>query len=135
MKWTVAKRIGFVILLPILIFWVWYSIAADYGYTVVYGTYSLDNGSEKSTLVLSSNRRFQEEVIRGEKSERAEGSWRRIGQGGIVFSKEFLKLAGQELRPTGEADAEVHKRYFGLLPWIQFDPDPEGPSYHKRLFR
>lgn len=129
MKWTIAKRIGFGILLPIVIFWVWYSIAADYGYNTVSGTYSVDNGSEKSTLILNSNHSFQEEVIRGEKSERAQGSWRRVGQGGIVFSNEFLKIAGQEMRPTGEADAEVKKRYFGLLPWIQFDPDPGGPRF------
>ena len=99
------------------------------------GTYSFDDGIEKATLILSSNRSFQEDVIRGGKSVRAQGSWRRIGQGGIVCSNGFFKLAGQEMRPTGEAHAEVKKRYFGLLPWIQFDPDPGGPRFHKMMFR
>jgi hypothetical protein len=57
----------------------------------------MQRGDETSTLVLRPDHRFQQEISRAGKVERVQGSWRRIGEGGIVFSKEFLRVAGVEL--------------------------------------
>jgi hypothetical protein len=131
---TIFARLALGILLSIILFWVWYSVAADYVYSAVAGTYTLQQSGETSTLVLRPDRSFLQEVTRAGRVERAQGSWRRIGEGGIVFSKEFLKMAGQEVRPDGEADGEVKKRCLGLLFSINLNPDPGGPTFRKKLF-
>jgi hypothetical protein len=135
MKITTLARVGCGILLPLSIFWVWYGVAADYGYSALSGTYTLQRGGENSTLVLRSDRVFEQEKIYAGKVERAQGSWRRIGEGGIVFSKEFLKVAGQESRPDGETDGEVEKRFLGMSVSITFNPARGGPTFHRKLFR
>jgi hypothetical protein len=132
---TILGRLALVILLSIIVFWVWYSVAADYGYAAVSGTYTLQRGDETSTLVLRPDHSFQQEISRAGKVERAQGSWRRIGEGGIVFSKEFLRVAGEEVRPDGQADGEVKKRCLGLLLSINLNPSPNGPTFHKKLLR
>jgi hypothetical protein len=132
---TTFARLSLGIVLLVVLFWVWYSVAADYGYSAVAGTYTLQQSGETSTLVLRSDHSFQQEVTRAGKVDRAQGNWRRIGEGGVVFSKEFLKVGGQEVRPDGEADGQVEKRCLGLLFSITLNPDPGGPTFHKKLFR
>jgi hypothetical protein len=131
---SILARLGLGILLSIIIFWVWYSVAANYDYGALSGTYSLRLKGETSTLVLKRDRSFQQELIHEGKTERAQGSWRRVGEGGVVFSKEFIKVPGQEIRPDGQADGEFKKR-LGLFPSIAMSPDPGGPTFRKKLFR
>src|SRR3954466_11303941 len=104
-----------------LLFWAWYCWAADYGYGAVSGTYIFRIDDQWSTLVLSRDRAFRQEVSRSGTVQRAEGSWRRVGEGGVVFSKEFLKVAGQRLRPDGEADGQIRKALGGFLVSIVFE--------------
>jgi hypothetical protein len=132
MKLTASARVAGGLLLLILVSWVWYSVAANYDYGAVAGTYSLRRTGEASTLVLKEDRSFQQELIRRGKIERAKGSWRRIGEGGVVFSEEFLKVSGQEVRPDGQADGRVRKR-LGLFLSISFNPDLGGPVFRKKL--
>jgi hypothetical protein len=122
------------ILLLIALFWGWYSVAANYSYGAVSGTYRFRLNGEESTLVLNVNRSFHQELKHDGSVEHAQGTWRRLGEGGVVFSKEFLKVSGQETRPDGQADGEVKKR-LGLFLSIAFNPDPGGPVFHKELFR
>ena len=131
---TAFTRVGIGILFAFILFWVWYSIAADYDYRAVSGTYILQRSGETSTLVLRPDRSFEQEVNRAGKLERAHGSWRRIGEGGLVFSKEFLKVEGQEVRPNGEADGYVEKRYLGLFLSVHLNPDADGPRFYQKLF-
>lgn len=132
MKMTApARAIGTVFFLALL-GWVWYSITADYGYRAVSGTYSFQLQGETSTLVLKEDRSFQQELAYGGKVERASGKWRRIGEGGVVFSKEFLKIPGQEVRADGQVDGEF-KKNLGLFLSIVFNPDPGGPVFRKKL--
>jgi hypothetical protein len=128
-----SVRTGWAILLAIVLFWGWYYIAADYSYGAVSGTYTLSLNGEKSTLILNQDRSFQQELSRDGKVERTQGTWRRLGQGGVVFSKEFLKVSGQEVRPDGQADGEVKKK-LGLFLSIRLNPDPGGPVLHKQPF-
>src|ERR1017187_6642589 len=64
-----------------LLFWVWYCWAADYGYSAVSGTYTFHENGEHSTLVLLESRVFRQELSRSGVVERAEGTWRRFGEG------------------------------------------------------
>jgi hypothetical protein len=72
-------------------------------------------------------------LIRDGKVENAEGSWRRLGEGGISFSKEFLKVSGQELDPDGTAFGEAEKT-LGIFPSITLKSNQGGPTFRRRLF-
>jgi hypothetical protein len=50
-------------------------------------------------------------------SKRATGTWHRVGQGGIAFSKEFLQVSGQEPSPDGSSYADM-KKDFGLFVYL-----------------
>jgi hypothetical protein len=117
-----------------VLFWVWYVWAADYGYAAVSGTYTFDGNGEHSTLVLLESRVFQQELRHSGTIKRAEGTWRRTGEGGVVFSKEILKVEGQRVRPDGQADGEVRKTFGGLIFSIVFNGDKGGPVFKKKLF-
>lgn len=114
MKMTIVLRVSCGIFLAIALFFLWYSVAADYGYKAVSGTYTFASNEERSTLVLKSDRSFQQELSKHGKVERATGTWRRIGESGVAFSKEFLILSGQEPGADGTAYGEFHKN-FGFL--------------------
>jgi hypothetical protein len=56
---------------------------------------------------LNQDRSFQQQLIRDGKVENAEGSWRRLGEGGISFSKEFLKVS---VRSWIQTEQRLEKR-------------------------
>ena len=123
---------GFIV--AMFIIWEWYSVAADYDYDALSGTYTFSASGETSTLILRKDRTFQQELTHAGKVDHAEGRWHRSGEGGIEFTKEFLKVSGQEVTPDGEADGEVKKRFLGLFPSIRFNPRPGGPRFYKKAF-
>jgi hypothetical protein len=100
-------RILFVVL---ICFVLWYTVASDYGDGVTSGTYHLARNGETSILVLKPDHTFQQELRRLGKVEHATGTWHRIGEGGIAFSKEFLMVFGQETGADGTAYGKIHKR-------------------------
>lgn len=116
------------------VFLCWYMIAADYGYRSVSGVYLFHGADKKVVLVLRQDQTFQQDVVRPGRVEHAQGTWRRIGEGGVVFSKEFLKVEGQEVRSDGQADGEIEKRFAGFFPSIRFEPQFNGPKFNRRLF-
>ncbi len=101
MKATIFLRVSCGIFLAIALFFLWYSVASDYGYRALSGTYSFASNGESATLVLKSDHSFQQELSNHGKVERATGTWRRFGEGGVAFSKEFLTVPGQELGQDG----------------------------------
>ena len=105
---NVVRTIG-VFLLLIVGFVFWYAVASDYSDSVASGTYYFSRGAERSTLTLNSDHSFKQELNRQGKTEMSEGSWRRLGMGGIEFSKEFLRVTGQELLPDGTSFGEIRK--------------------------
>jgi len=115
--------------------WCWYMVAADYSYSAVSGTYMFHDDGESSTLVLRRDQSFQQDLNRDGKIVHVRGTWRRIGEGGVVFSKEFLKVNGQEVRSDGQADAEIEKRFLGFFPSMRFAPQFNGPRFTRRLFQ
>jgi hypothetical protein len=126
-------KVAGVVLMLLLLFWAWYMVAADYGYKAVSGTYTFRSNSEGSTLVLQADRTFQQDLIRSRIEKHTQGTWRRIGEGGVVFSPEFLTVDGQERDPNGEAYANVEKGFLWLfVRSINLRPEPGGPKfYHK----
>ena len=129
---TARKACGAILILAFL--WCWYALAADYSYRAVAGKYMYHGDGESSTLVLMRDRSFQQDLNRDGKHVHVQGTWRRIGEGGVVFSKEFLKVKGQEVRSDGEADGQIEKRFAGFLPSIRFEPQFSGPKFNRRPF-
>ena len=107
------KRLS-VIVAIVISFVLWYSVAADYGDGVTSGTYHLNQNDQKSTLVLRSDHSFQQDLSERGEVKHATGTWRRVGEGGIAFSKEFLNVSGQEPGADGTAYGDIHKD-FGFL--------------------
>ncbi len=110
---TFATASGIAVFL-ILCFVLWYVVASDYGDGVISGTYELSLNGEKSSLELKPDHTFQQELNKLGKIEHATGTWRRVGEADVTFSKEFLAISGQELGPHGEAYGYIHKD-FGVL--------------------
>ena len=115
--------------------WAWYCWAADYGYSAVAGTYVFVDNGQQSVLVLLDNRVFRQELRRSGRVARAQGTWRRVGEGGVVFSKELLKVPGQKLRQDGQADGRIEKSFGGFFTSVVFEGDESGPVFRKRVFR
>ena len=136
MKVPKSLRIAGWIFLSFAVFWIWYMVAADYSYGAVAGTYSFRSDGERSTLILKKDQTFQQELIRQGKVERVQGTWRRLGEGGVNFSKEFLPVGNVQTASDGSTYGEVQKNFFELIPSIVFGPDRgHGPRFHIQLFR
>lgn len=135
MKLPTSVRMGCGVVLILAFLWWWYMAAADYSYRAVSGTYLFHSDEESSTLVLRRDQSFMQDLTRYGKVEHAQGTWRRVGEGGVVLSKEFLKVKGQEVRSDGQADGQIEKRFAGFFPSIRFEPQFSGPKFNRRLFR
>ncbi|MFZ0805762.1 MAG: hypothetical protein WAN03_06250, partial [Candidatus Sulfotelmatobacter sp.] len=86
----------------------WY-VVSDYGDGVASGTYHFAQDGQTSILVLKPDHTFQQELSEQGEVKRATGTWHRVGEGGIGFSKEFLAVSGQEAHADGSAFADMHK--------------------------
>jgi len=129
------SRAGLLLLIAILLFWTWYWKAADYTYTGIAGTYKYAANGETSTLVLRSDRTFQQERNRSGTSEHASGTWQRVGEGGIDLSKEFLAVSTVQAESDGFTHGEIRKVFLELIPVIVLGPDRDnGPRFHRSFF-
>ena len=122
------------ILVLIILFCVWYSVAANYDYGFLAGTYVSENNGETCILHLYTDRTFVQELSHSGATQKAQGNWYRYGEAHVSFSKEFLKLSGEEMRTDGLAHGQFDKT-LGLFPTLVLAPLPNGPHFHKKLFR
>jgi hypothetical protein len=127
-------RVGGVLVVVASAFVGWYSIAANYDYGALSGTYTLSRNGETCTLHLRPDQTFTEELNRGGVAQEAQGRWRRYGEAHVSFSGEFLKVSGQELNAAGESHGQFDKR-FGLMRSLTLAPLPDGPTFQKKWFR
>jgi hypothetical protein len=97
----------------------WYSIATDYDDSVAEGIYDFAQDAQSSTLRLRSDHVFEQERREHGRVEHATGTWRRIGEGGIAFSREFLTVSGQERGTDGTAIADMRKN-LGVFVSLEF---------------
>ena len=98
------------LLVVVAFFVLWYFIF-DYSDGVASGTYHFTHDGQTSSLVLKPDHTFQQDLSEHGEVKRATGSWHRVGEGGITFSKEFLAVAGQEAQADGSAFADMHKDF------------------------
>jgi hypothetical protein len=113
---------------------VWYSVAANYDYDALAGTYVLHSGIETCILHLRTDHTFTEELNHAGKIQKVQGVWRRYGQSHVSFSSEFLMLVGQQPNVSGEAHGQFEKT-LGLFPSLTLAPIPDGPTLRKELLR
>jgi hypothetical protein len=102
------------LLLSFACFVLWGTAAMNYGDSVAVGKYSFNSGDDTSTLVLNPDHTFQQTVRLANIEQHSQGTWRRVGEGGISFSKEFLVVSGDEPEPDGTTFSDMHKT-LGLL--------------------
>lgn len=100
----------------------WLVVASDYRDSVFLGTYSCKQGVSSSTLVVRSNQTFQQTVTSRGVTQSRTGTWRRVGEGVIAFSGDFLPLPGQELAADGTSYGRLSKS-FSVLPTITLAQD------------
>jgi len=122
------------IVLAIAAFSAWYMVAADYGYGMVAGTYVYRGRDESSTLLLRKDRSFVQERVLAGSVEYRKGTWRRVGEGGIVLSKEFLEIRNTRPRPEGEAYGEIRKSFLELIPYLVLGTDRDNGRTFRRQF-
>jgi hypothetical protein len=106
------KTLARILAVPIsiwLCFVLWWILASDYSDKTLSGTYYFSQDGLKSTLILKPDHTFQQELSQSGKMMHAEGSWRRLGEANIAFSKEFLSVPGQELGADGTPYGAFHK--------------------------
>lgn len=92
-----------------LSFVLWFAAASDFSDSVFCGTYKLDQDNEKSTLTLKADHTYHQELSSSGGTRTASGTWRKSGEGGVAFSREFIVLTAQELDADGTSYGEIHK--------------------------
>jgi hypothetical protein len=92
----------------------WFVVAFDYSDAAASGTYRLAYKGMRSTLVLRPNHSFGQEVSDPSGIQRAEGTWRRVGEGGVALSQDFLTLPGEQRGEDGTAYSDMQRK-FGIL--------------------
>jgi len=131
---TILKIIGAGVFV-LLIFSVWYWFAADYSYSAVSGTCTFQSNGESSVLILRKDQVFLQARTSHGATDRTQGTWRRIGEGGIVFSAEFLPVGQVKAESDGSVFGEVEKSFLELIPSIVLRTDGNnGPRFHRTLF-
>jgi hypothetical protein len=127
-------RVGGGLLLVIVLFCLWYSVAANYDYDALAGTYVFNHDGEVCTLYLRPDHTFEQQLNRSGNIGKSEGQWFRYGESHVSFSKDFLKISGEELSAAGEAHGQFEKSMF-LLTSLTLAPIPNGPTFKKKFFR
>ena len=112
-----AARVGLVGVLLIVLAVGWFAIASDYGDGVAVGTYYLKQGDESSHLILKADHTFQQDVTHHGATQRCEGEWRRIGEGGLAFSHAVPSCNGPGARSRWNSVWQLQKA-LGFFPSI-----------------
>ena len=105
-KWLTVIGGIFIFLFCLL---AWGVAAMDYGDSVATGTYKFKRNGESSELTLKADHTFRQTRRLANDEQQAEGTWRRVGEGGLSFSREFLVVTGDEPEPDGTTFCDMHK--------------------------
>jgi hypothetical protein len=139
-----AVRVLLVVLTIPILFCVWFNIASDYDPPRVAGTYTFHNANIATVLVLRADETFTQTLTINGQTKSAKGTWRRIGEGGVVFSGDFLRLPGQRSyadSPGSEEASWPHPEFGGefhkiltVYPEIWLEGVPASVALHRKLF-
>ena len=133
-KLNIIARTSIGILCSLLLFTIWYSVAANYDYGALAGTYVFNGNEETCRLYLRSDQTFVQVLSHSSKTQQSQGHWHRYGESGVSFSSEFLKLSGEEMNGDGQVHGEFEK-LVGIFPRLVLAPIPKGPLFRRKLFR
>ena len=130
-----ARGAGFAIwlLFVFVVLWFGYSWIADYGDRVASGTYAAVVDGQTSTLLLRPDHTFHQVRIANGMSAQADGTWRRFGEGGLVFSKSFLAMPHEQISADGSAYGALYKTLGVWPPFISFTSSTKSPIFKRRL--
>jgi hypothetical protein len=112
--------------------WFWYVIASDYSYKALSGNYDLNLNGEDLRLALHEDGTFQQTLDDHGIRKSSTGTWRRIGEGGVVFSSVFFNTPGREAVKSGEVYGDFRK-VLGLFITIHINHSADDPVYQKRI--
>ena len=133
-----------IVVVPLVLFCVWFNIASDYDPPRLAGTYTFHDADLSTFLKLKADETFTQTLTTNGETKSAQGTWRRIGEGGVVFSGQFLRLPGQRSYadspgsdeaswPHPEFGGEFHK-ILTVYPEIWLEGVPAGVTLHRKLF-
>jgi hypothetical protein len=144
MAMTRSARAAGITLLLMVAFCGWYAIASNYDYGALSGTYRFKGNGESSILMLKSDRTFHQELKHDGKLNQTDGTWRRIGEGRVTFSGNFLRLPGQQSyadkfgnESSSATDTDFggeFKKILTVYPELHLDAVPNDIVLHKELF-
>lgn len=119
-------------LLCYVVWALWFVAASDFDDGVIAGTYHLAGDGETSTLHLNRDHTFDERLNRDGAVQNARGTWRSNSPfGGVVFSRDFLPLRGEEPGSDGLTYAGINK-VLGLYP-VELLPSTYDVEWYGRL--
>jgi len=123
----------------------WYVVAADYDYSALSGTYTFGGQGVISAVTLNPDRTFSQERTEAGHVMHTTGTWRRIGEGGVAFSADFLRLPGQQSygdkfgydpkSTTNDDFGGSFRKILTVYPELLLDGVPDNLVLHKKLFR
>jgi hypothetical protein len=139
-----VRNLIIILVAPLVLFCVWFNIASDYDPPRLAGTYTFHDANLSTVLKLKADETFTQTLTTKGQTKSAQGTWRRIGEGGVVFSGEFLRLPGQRSyadspgsieasNPHPEFGGEFHK-ILTIYPEVWLDGVPAGVALHRKLF-
>jgi hypothetical protein len=139
-----SARAAGITLLVIVLFCVWFNIASDYDPPRLAGTYIFQKANVSSTLRLKADETFTQTLTADGQTKHAQGTWHRIGEGGIVFSGAFLRLPGQRSFADSPGSDEAlwqQPEFYGhfekiltVYPKLSLDGGDNEVVLHRRLF-
>ena len=127
-----SARVAVWLLGIFIVFWFGYSWVADYGDGVASGTYAAVVERQTSTLLLRPDHTFHQTRVSDGMLAQADGTWRRIGEGGLVFSKSFLVMPHQEISADGSAYAQLYKTLGVWPPYISLASSTKSPIFKRK---
>jgi hypothetical protein len=93
----------------VILLCVWGIAAFNYGDDVAVGTYHFSQAGVTCELVLKPDHTFVQELESAGSAASAQGTWHRVGEGGISFSNAFLAVPGLMVEPDGTTFADMYK--------------------------
>jgi hypothetical protein len=111
----------------------WYGKVSSVPDETVSGTYAGDEEGVPATLILKSDRTFEQTVTHGGIAKHAQGTWTLSPAGEIDFSKSFIKATGESVRED-ETARTVGGPGVSIQIEIAVDPKLGVPTFQKRLF-
>jgi hypothetical protein len=139
-----AIRVLLLVLTIPILFCVWFNIASDYDPPRLAGTYTFRTANLSTVLKLNADETFTQTLTTNGQTKSGKGTWRRVGEGGVGFSGDFLRLPGQRSiadSPGSDEASNPHPDFYGhfekiltVYPKLSLDGGDKEIVLHRTLF-